>query len=503
MESGERIGTFATFWQCQAIFILVGFVVAWYWAAWRRRLGRLAIERRGTARTSYCVPADSRPDLRRRRSTRRRPGAVAVAAQNNDATADASNLPFAPPVAVVMPVKGVHAESMSNWRTQLVSDYRGRVDYVFVVERASDPAAPVARRLCAERDDARLVVAGSSSSCSQKIYSMLAGVRAAPEDAEFILFLDDDIRVHRNTVGTLVESMQTHAPRMFLSNGFPFDLPSADGPFANYLTMVYHLVLLVAFSQGEWTKNVWGGCMILRADDLRGNAHGCVDKYRDGGYSDDLILAALCDEHGRTVGCPADAIFPQRMCGRQSTWQWWNYLRRQLFVMDTYATPHNRAVNHGMLLALSYLSAAVTSAMAFAAAHLATAAWMACVQSVQNERGLDDVSFAWITSAPWTWTFRASTRAALSAATFAAFAAALSGAREMYAQMGEMARLLGDEDAPRAVREIRWRRVAAAFWVTYSLVPLASVVTLLKPTVEWAGIRYRKRRGKVTRIETT
>ena len=52
---------------------------------------------------------------------------------------------------------------------------------------------------------------------------MLAGVRAAPEDAEFILFLDDDIRVHRNTVGTLVESMQTHAPRMFLSNGFPFD----------------------------------------------------------------------------------------------------------------------------------------------------------------------------------------------------------------------------------------------------------------------------------------
>jgi len=33
-------------------------------------------------------------------------------------------------------------------------------------------------------------------------------------------------------------------------------------------------VLLVAFSQGEWTKNVWGGCMILRAQDLREDRHG-------------------------------------------------------------------------------------------------------------------------------------------------------------------------------------------------------------------------------------
>jgi hypothetical protein len=34
------------------------------------------------------------------------------------------------------------------------------------------------------------------------------------------------------------------------------------------------MVLLVAFSQGEWTKNVWGGCMILRAKDLQEDTHG-------------------------------------------------------------------------------------------------------------------------------------------------------------------------------------------------------------------------------------
>ena len=293
--------------------------------------------------------------------------------------------------------------------------------------------------------------------------------------------------------------MQTHAPRMFLSNGFPFDLPRADGPFANYLTMVYHLVLLVAFSQGEWTKNVWGGCMILRAADLRGNAHGCVDKYRDGGYSDDLILAALCDEHGRTVGCPADAIFPQRMCGRQSTWQWWNYLRRQLFVMDTYATPHNRAVNHGMLLALSYLSAAVTSAMAFAAAHLAAGAWTARVEWAETERG-STICFSWVANAPWTWTYALHANGVICGDVRGVRGGVVRGSRDVRADGRDGATSRGRRRA-RAVREIRWRRVAAAFWVTYALVPIASVVTLWKPTVEWAGIRYRKRRGKVTRIE--
>ena len=62
-------------------------------------------------------------------------------------------------------------------------------------------------------------------------------------DSEFVLFLDDDIRLHRSTIGTLVVSMDD--PRTFLSNGFPFDLPGESGSFANYLTMVYHMAGLV------------------------------------------------------------------------------------------------------------------------------------------------------------------------------------------------------------------------------------------------------------------
>ena len=36
--------------------------------------------------------------------------------------------------------------------------------------------------------------------------------------------------------------------------------------------------------------------------------------------------------------------------------RYWNYLRRQLYVMDTYVTPRNRLVNHSMLGLHTYLS---------------------------------------------------------------------------------------------------------------------------------------------------
>ena len=158
----------------------------------------------------------------------------------------------------------------------------------------------------------------------QKIHNMLAGVDACDARSTYVLFLDDDVRLHRNTIGSLVSSMEANSPEMFLSNGFPFDLPPARGVnFPSYMTMAFHMVLLIAFSHpGEWTKNVWGGCMIVRRSSFANDEHGCRSKYERGGYSDDLILAALCDEFKRTVGAPADCVFPQHI---EHTWtQWWN-----------------------------------------------------------------------------------------------------------------------------------------------------------------------------------
>jgi hypothetical protein len=81
--------------------------------------------------------------------------------------------------------------------------------------------------------------------------------------------------------------------------------------------------------------------MLLRA------AHcapgGCVARaWGEGAYSDDLILAALAGARRQRILCPGAAVFPTALEPRCSAAQAWNYLRRQLFVLDTYTSPHNR-----------------------------------------------------------------------------------------------------------------------------------------------------------------
>lgn len=38
----------------------------------------------------------------------------------------------------------------------------------------------------------------------------------------------------------------------------------------------------------------------------------CSQAWEDGGYSDDLIVASTCSQHGLTILCPSFAVFPQR-----------------------------------------------------------------------------------------------------------------------------------------------------------------------------------------------
>lgn len=55
---------------------------------------------------------------------------------------------------------------------------------------------------------------------------------------------------------------------------------------------------------------------------------------------------------GACSACRLDPCFSWR--------RYWNYLRRQLFVMDTWAGDTNRRINHTMMVAHSYLSWAFT-----------------------------------------------------------------------------------------------------------------------------------------------
>ncbi|WIA44233.1 hypothetical protein OEZ86_010544 [Tetradesmus obliquus] len=160
-------------------------------------------------------------------------------------------------------------------------------------------------------------------------------------------------------------------PQLFMATGYPFDLVAAPsssssgsswwGRLLAYAAASYHLPLLIGFSVADRGGFVWGGAMMLRAGELQkaaaeeaaaqeaaaeeaaaaaaaGGSCGVSSKpnilqvWRQGGYSDDLLLAAFCTEHGLPIGMPASAYFPQHLPATYTAKQYWNYLRRQLYL---------------------------------------------------------------------------------------------------------------------------------------------------------------------------
>ena len=222
--------------------------------------------------------------------------------------------------------------------------------------------------------------------------------------------------------------------------------------------------------------------MLLPAAALRDEAWGVRAAWGDGAYSDDLNLAALASQRGSRVLCPAEAVFPAQLEAGWTATRWWNYLHRQLFVLDTYMTPHNRAVNHSYLAAQLWASTALSAAAALSAAHLSAALVRLTGHAAPSCLGCGSGLL-------------------LSAAFVALLLAALAAARAMYAAVLDLCAELspGWRRQRRAVR-INWALLGAAVLFSNSLLPLCALRMLLGSRVDWAGITYAKQWGRVVRV---
>jgi hypothetical protein len=50
-------------------------------------------------------------------------------------------------------------------------------------------------------------------------------------------------------------------------------------------------------------------------------------------------------------------------------------------------------------------------------------------------------------------------------------------------------------------RDFSWPRLWAGFLLNNAALPAAAAATLASPAVVWSGVRYRKRGGRVVRVE--
>ena len=448
-----------------------------------------------------------------------------------------------PAVSVVVPTRGVGSSehALRNLLAQLRMGYDGPVEFLFGVEDDEAPecaelAAVAAQHAPLDRP-VTVVPAGAAVRTSQKIANQLACLERVSAGSEYVLFLDDDMAPASGLLAALVDAMDA-APEALLATGFPFDVPvhpqssardiSDRGALARALctlaqhaTMWHHLPLLVPFSLFGRGHFVWGGCMLFRAPELARDAHGIVSAWRDGGYSvraecarlkparpcasgsqhpiltrgrlrvhacccahhqDDLVAAATSVAARRPVLSPAAAFFPQRLEANTTLGSYWNYLRRQLYVLFMYAYDDgDRYKNRVMATVYAYLSVTLFAGEACAMAAVARALARALCGGYVVA-GVDTAD-AW-----------------LSAVTLLLGFALAHEACSLTRKLAGLSNALSPE-SPTDTSALSLAAMVAAMALNQAALPLAMVYTALSPAVVWGGRRYRRRRGKVHTLD--
>ncbi|KAL4390773.1 hypothetical protein AHAS_Ahas03G0178600 [Arachis hypogaea] len=420
--------------------------------------------------------------------------------QMNDAMRNGNSFPFLyhdinelehsnqvnlPRVSVVMPLKGFGEHNLHNWRSQITSLYGGPLEFLFVVESTEDPAYHAVSRLILEFEDyvdAKIIVAGLSTTCSQKIHNQLVGVERMHKDTKYVLFLDDDVRLHPGSIGALTREMEKN-PDIFIQTGYPLDLPS--GSLGSYCIYEYHMPCSMGFATGGKTFFLWGGCMMMHADDFRQDRYGVVSGLKDGGYSDDMTLAAISGAHKRLITSPPVAVFPHPLASDLNFGRYWNYLRKQTFVLESYISNVNWMMNRALFGTHCYLSWGFVAPYFMALIHVA-----AGLRFYVNGYSVEET--------PYTF-------GGLSLVTILAICTLV----ELLSMWNltrievKLCNMLSPEASQLSLASYNWGLVFVAILVDNFLYPLSAVRSHFSQSINWSGIRYYLKDGKIHKIERT
>ncbi|KAF5481956.1 hypothetical protein F2P56_002565 [Juglans regia] len=388
-----------------------------------------------------------------------------------------------PRVSVVMPLKGFGEHNLHNWRSQVTSLYGGPVEFLFVVESTEDPAYhPVSLLISDFKDevDAKIIVAGLSTTCSQKIHNQLVGVEKMHNESKYVLFLDDDVRLHPGTIGALTAEMEKN-PDIFIQTGYPLDLPS--GSLGSYCIYEYHMPCSMGFATGGKTFFLWGGCMMMHADDFRFDRFGVLSGLRDGGYSDDMTLAAIAGAHKRLITSPPVAVFPHPLASDLTFPRYWNYLRKQTFVLESYTTKVNWIMNRALFTTHCYLSWGFVAPYIMSLIHI-TAALRVYIKGYS----LEETTLT-------------------SAGLLLVSCLALCTAIELLSMWNltrievHLCNMLSPEASRLSLTSYNWGRVFIAMIVDNFLYPISAIRSHFSQSINWSGIRYHLKNGKIFKIE--
>ena len=390
-----------------------------------------------------------------------------------------------PGVAFVMPVKWTAIKSTSpkeNWRTQINSFYGGYFEAIFAVESADDGAVSVIEELQAEMAESlgpgriKLAVAGLSTTCSQKIFNMVAGARRADPRCRYVFFLDANAALHPGTVLSMVHEIEQDDD-VFVATGYPFDVPPPGASLWSWTVAQFRWTCLSEFLSNRSTF-VWGGAMLLRKSDLDENRYGLMDLWLKGGYSDDMLVQATAQDNGRKIATPLTAIFPNTLKKDVPFSYAWDFLMRQNFVLFTYGSAGQLCRQALMIFAYAFFNVLFGPALLLAAASLPEAALC--------PGRLDEAKHA--------------THLGACVLFFGLYVGAVFVLRANLRAIAGMCTVLSPEASAVDVSHVRPGRLAASLLSQALFAPAVTMRNAACATCKWGGIYYTRRRGRIVRV---
>jgi len=240
---------------------------------------------------------------------------------------------YQPRTTIILPCKGLDARFGANIESFFSQDY-DNYSLLFVVQEESDPAYEA---LCEIRSklqgsssasDIQILLAGLSTSCSQKIHNLLYAIEHIPNDIEILAFADSDVSVRRDWLSHLIWPLRR--PKCGVSTGYRWFIPVRN----NLATLgLSALNAGVAQLLGSTRFNhAWGGSMAIRAADFRRLG---LPSLWENTLSDDLSLSQTVKKAGMYV-----VFVPRCLVAsyEATTWsQLHEFCRRQFLITRIYA----------------------------------------------------------------------------------------------------------------------------------------------------------------------
>ena len=240
---------------------------------------------------------------------------------------------YRPQCVLIVPCKGLDETFDANIQSFFAQDYNN-YHLRFVVEDAGDAAYERLEKLKAQHAQSsralstEILIAGKTTSCSQKLHNLLYAYNRIPDSTETLVFADSDACAGSNWLAHLVYPLRQE--KVGAASGYRCFVPGQNN-FATVTLAAINAKICELLGNTKFNL-AWGGSMAISVARFRELG---LDTTWQKVLSDDLSLSSAVRKHGLKL-----AFVPACMIASYETTTWaklFEFARRQFIITRVYA----------------------------------------------------------------------------------------------------------------------------------------------------------------------